>query len=327
MSRRPRVLIEGAVYHVYNRTVQSLQVFETDDDAALFLELLRQLAARDGWTIFAFCLLPSHFHIVLRSGAPPIARGMGRLQAQFSQRWNRSKRSRGPVWQGRYKAKMVEDEGYLYQLIAYVHLNPVVAGFVEDPAQWRRSGHLDLIGKRKDPIVAVGAVLPLYGNRLSAAQRAYVESLRLERGGPWQGEQPGRLPWWPTTPDRPIEMPVPPAVADDRGVSTGLYRPQLKPEVFFELACTAMGVEDSDLETASRSRELSRQRQLIVGLGVERWFQGTKSLANLMNRKADTGTAWVRRCIERRTTDSVFDGSYNVLDEAVSVLSRTVEPE
>ena len=85
-------------------------------------------------------------------------------------------------------------------------------------------------------------------------------------------------------------------------------------------------MEANALMTASRSRELSRQRQLIVGLAVERWFQGTKSLASLMNRKADTGTAWVRRCIERRTSDSVFDQRYNALDEAVSVLSRTLKP-
>ncbi len=106
-----------------------------------------------------------------------------------------------------------------------------------------------------------------------------------------------------------------------------VFSAQLTPEVFFELACKAIEVEDSDLKTVSRSRELSRQRRLIVGPGVKRRFQATKSLANLMNRKADTGTAWVRRCIERRTSDSVFDESYNLLDETLSVQSRTVKPE
>jgi len=321
------VLIEGAVYHVYNRTARDLPVFEEEESARHFIQLLRAIAKRDGWTVFAFCLMSRHYHIALRSGAPPIARGMGHLQAQFSQSWNRRNRSRGPVWQGRYKAKMVEDEGYLYQLIAYVHLNPVVATLVEDPARWRWSGHVDLIGKRDDPIVAVDTVLSLYGNRRSSALRAYVGSLRSELEGTCQGEQPRRLPWWPATPDQPLETPIPPAVVDDRGVSTGLYRPQLEPDVFLELACKVIGTDLSELGVASRSRALSRTRQLIVGLGVERWLQGTKSLAGRMNRKADTGSAWVRRCIERRQFDATFEESYNELDAALSTAARRLKPE
>jgi len=327
MPRRPRVLIEGALYHVYNRSARDLPVFEEEKNAHRFVELLRVIAKRDGWTVFAFCLMPNHFHIALRSGAPPIARGIGRLQAQFSQNWNRRTRSRGPVWQGRYKAKIVEDEGYLYQLIAYVNLNPVAAGLVDDPALWRWSGHLDLIGTRNDPIVAVDTVLSLYGNRQSSARRTYVESLRAEREGEWQGKQPGQLPWWPVTPDRHLEIPIPPAVVDERGVSTGLYRPHLKPEVFMQLACRVVGRDVKDLQRASRSRDLSRLRQLIVGLGVERWFQGTKSLAGLLNRKADTGTAWVRRCIERRQSGTSFEESYNELDQALSAAARKLKPE
>jgi len=320
-------LIEGAIYHVFNRTGRDLPVFEEEVNARHFLELLGQIAERDGWTVFAFCLMPNHYHLALRSGAPPIARGMGHLQARFSQGWNRRNLSRGPVWQGRYKAKIVDDEGYLYQVISYVHLNPVVAGLVDDPARWRWSGHLDLIGKRDDPIADVDSVLSLYGDQRSSARRAYVGSLRSERNGNWQGEQPGRLPWWPPTPDRQLETPVPPAVVDDRGVSTGLYRPHIEPEDFLELACSVIGTDSGQLKTASLSRDLSRQRQLIVGLGVERWFQGTKSLAGLLNRKAHTGTAWVRRCSERRQVDSSFEESYDLLDAELSLVARRLYPE
>jgi REP element-mobilizing transposase RayT len=312
---------------VYNRTARDLPVFEERESADQFLNLLKDIAKRDGWTVFAFCLMSNHYHLAIRSGALPIARGMGHLQARFSQKWNRANRSGGPVWQGRYKAKMIEDEGYLYQVIGYVHLNPVVAGLVEDPARWRWSGHLDLIGRRGDPIVDVETVLSLYGDSSSSARRAYVESLRSERGGHWQGEEPGRLPWWPPDPDRQLEPPAPPAVVDERGVSTGLYRPHLEPEVFLELATRVLGTDANELKRASRSRELSRQRQLIVGLGVERWFQGTKSLAGLMNRKAHTGTEWVRRCIERRQTEALFEESYNALDVALSGAARKLKPE
>jgi hypothetical protein len=111
-------------------------------------------------------------------------------------------------------------------------------------------------------------------------------------------------------------------VIDERGVSTGLDRPQLRPEHFFELACRALGADPKALKTASRSRQLSRQRQLIVGLGAERWSQRTKGLAAIMNRKSDTGTAWVRRCIERRLSEPEFARAYRELDEAVAAAAE-----
>jgi REP element-mobilizing transposase RayT len=312
---------------VYNRTARELPALGDESDARYFLELLGEIAARDGWTVFAYCLMSNHYHLVLRSGPPPIARGMGHLQARFSQRHNRSGRGSGPLWQGRYKAKLIDDEAYLYQVIAYVHLNPVAAGLADDPASWPWSGHRELIGASDHRIVAATTVLSLYGATRAAARRSYVASLRSGRTGPWIGEQPGRLPWWPAAPDRQLDAPVPPAIVDERGTSTAISRPRLAPEVFLKLACDTLGVSADDLATASRSRDLSRIRQLVVGLGVERWSQSTKSLAGLLNRRADSGSEWVHRCIELRQTRPSFGAAYLRLDEALSAAARLLVPE
>jgi hypothetical protein len=77
----------------------------------------------------------------------------------------------GPLWQGRFKAKEVVDERYLMQLIAYVHLNPVKAGLAEEAGGYRWSGHQDIVGRRRDPIVAVDDVLLLYGETRRRALR------------------------------------------------------------------------------------------------------------------------------------------------------------
>lgn len=146
-----------------------------------------------------------------------------------------------------------------------------------------------------------------------------------QRDCDWQGKQPGRLPWWPSIPDRPVDAPSPPAVIDERGVSTGLARPPLSPEAFFDLACRALGADPQELGTASQAWGLSRQRQLIVGLGVERWSQSTSALARIMTRRADTGTAWVRGCIERRLAEPEFAAAYAELDEAMSAGARRTE--
>lgn len=327
MPRRPRILVEGAVYHVYNRTSRDLIAFGRDEDAERFLELLVGITVRDGWTVFAYCLMSNHYHLVLRSGPAPIARGVGQLQARFSQSLNWRERSAGPLWQGRYRAKLIDDEAYLYQVISYVHLNPIAAALVADPALWPWSGHRELIGTSAQRVVAVDTVLSLYGVRRAPARRAYVAGLRAGRSAEWLGERPGGLPWWPQSPDREIDAPDPLAVVDCRGVSTARYRPALAPGLFLELACASLGVELQELATRSRARELNRCRQLAVGVGVERWRQGTKSLAQLLNRRADVGTLWVRRCVERRQADSVFASDYLKLDRALSAAARRLIPE
>jgi len=83
---------------------------------------------------------PHHYHVALRIGPVPIARGLGQLQVRFSQAWKTSHQSTGPVWQSRYKAKLVEEEAYQYQLIAYIHLNPVSGGLAHAPAEWPWTG-------------------------------------------------------------------------------------------------------------------------------------------------------------------------------------------
>jgi len=208
------------------------------------------------------------------------------------------------------------------QLIAYIHLNPVSGGLASDPTEWPWTGHLEVLGRQDDPIVDVASVLSLYGSSRRAAVRGYVKSLKGHRACDWQGEQPGRLPWWPASPDRPVDVPAPSAVIDERGVSTGLNRPQLRPERFFELACRALGADPKALKTASRSRQLSRQRQLIVGLGAERWSQRTRDLAAIMYRTSDTGTVWVRRCIEWRLSEPGFAHAYLELDAAVAAAAE-----
>jgi len=127
---------------------------------------------------------------VLRSGPVLLWRTFGLLQGRFGQQRNRKLRSSGPLWQSRYKAKLVEEEGYLYQLVAYVHMNPVVAGLVDDPGAWRWSGHRELIRRRVGPLLDVDAVLSMYGTTWTSARRAYVKSLKGTLEGTWAGEGP-----------------------------------------------------------------------------------------------------------------------------------------
>ena len=186
--------MEGGVYHVYNRLGRGERVFDQEIEAAAFVEQLREVVQRDGLTVFAWCLLGNHYHLAVRTGVISLDRPMRSLQQRVTRGVNLRRRVYGPLWQGRYKAKLVEDQRYLDRLLIYIHLNPVVAGIVDDPAVHRWSGHLELLGKVKKPITDVDEVLMLFGKTRRTARRAYVRAMKGTIAEPWAGEGPGRLP-------------------------------------------------------------------------------------------------------------------------------------
>jgi len=147
--------------------------------------LLREVKERDGLVVFAWALMSNHFHIALRTGEVPLARSMKSLQQRVTRGYNVRHRVFGPLWQGRYRAKLVEDQRYLDGLLAYIHLNPVSAGVVDDPAEYRWSGHREIVGRTRNPITDVDEVLMQFGKTRRSARRSYVRAIKGTVG--WRG--------------------------------------------------------------------------------------------------------------------------------------------
>jgi REP element-mobilizing transposase RayT len=185
VPRASRYFVDGAVYHVYGRIARGERVFADDREAARLRKILQDVRRRDGWTIFAWCVVPTHYDVALRTSSVALWRSMRLVQWRFAHEHNRRRRQLGPVWQGRYQATMVDDERYLLQLIAHLHLNPVVGRLVEDAAAYQWSGHRELLGKSGDPLVAVDAALALFRKQRSQARRAYIRILQGERQQSW----------------------------------------------------------------------------------------------------------------------------------------------
>ncbi len=194
MPRRPRVFVEGGIYHVYNRFARGADLFSEPEEAIEFIEILRKARDRDDLRIYAWTLMPNHYHLALRAGPVPLSRTLGYVQARFGQGYNRRHGSSGPRWQSRYKAKLVETPESFGRLIVYIHLNPVAAGLVNDPADHVFSGHRELLGKISDPLIDVDGVLAEFGDTVRQARALYVRSLKGARENEWQGELPGKLP-------------------------------------------------------------------------------------------------------------------------------------
>ena len=319
MPRKPRVLIEGAVYHVYNRVASGEPVLADPDEAARFLQLLRHVKLRDGWTVFAWCVMSNHYHLALRTSAVPLSRGLHHLQCAFSRSFNRRSGRTGSLWQSRYQAKLVDEQRYLSQVVLYIHLNPVRSGAVDDPASHLLSGHHEIIGKATAPLADVDDALLCFGETARTARRIYLSGVRsgcedLGRSRA-SAAAPFRSLLWR---EHEIERKSGQEYLDVLGRSTGLERPSMPARQFIDELCRILGAAPATLASRSRDRSTAESRRIVATLGVERWGQKGRELARVLGKNSDMVSAWVGEGVRRRLTDADFARKLDDLDRALA---------
>jgi putative transposase len=127
VARKLRLLFPGACYHLINRGNYRHGVFASAGAASSFEATLLETAARCGWQLHAFVVMRNHYHLAVTTPEPNLAAGMHWLQATFAGRFNRFRRVHGQLFQGRYKAILIEPGEALARVVDYIHLNPVRA--------------------------------------------------------------------------------------------------------------------------------------------------------------------------------------------------------
>lgn len=130
MPRMPRIQYEGALYHVINRGNYRRAIFETTGAAHAFEAVLSETCLRHRWRVHAYAIMRNHFHLALETPQANLVEGMHWLQGTFASRFNRFREEHGHLFQGRYKALLVEDAAALMRVVHYIHLNPVRAAVV-----------------------------------------------------------------------------------------------------------------------------------------------------------------------------------------------------
>ena len=174
MSRPLRLEYAGALYHAFNRGNARQTVFHEPVDFESFLDLLGETCLRFDWHCHAHCLMPNHYHLLIETRSPTLSIGMRHLNGVFTQRHNRRRKRVGHVFQGRFKALLVQDERYLLELARYIVLNPVRATLVERPAEWPWSSHAWLSGRAGAPTWAAPNAI---WSRLSEAPAGAVRAM------------------------------------------------------------------------------------------------------------------------------------------------------
>jgi putative transposase len=192
MARPLRIEYSGAVYHVTPRGNARNKIFSDNQDREIFLSVLGAVVKRHNWLCHAYCLMNNHYHLMVETPDANLSIGMRQLNGVYTQRYNRRHNKPGHIFQGRFKAILIQKENYLLELCRYVVLNPVRAGVVEKPEAWRWSSYQSTAGLRKEPnYLTTGWILGLFNSKRAVAQKQYLAFVRegIHRESPWQNLQ------------------------------------------------------------------------------------------------------------------------------------------
>ena len=151
MTRPVRIQFENALYHITSRGDRREAIYEDDTDRLAFLKILGDVIGTYNWICHAYCLMSNHYHLVIETPDANLSKGMRQLNGVYTQVSNRRHGRAGHLFQGRYKAILVDGDSYFLALNRYVVLNPVRAGMVAQPNDWPWSSYPAMIGDINSP--------------------------------------------------------------------------------------------------------------------------------------------------------------------------------
>jgi len=189
MSRPIRIEFPNALYHVTSRGDRREDIFEDDEDRQAFLQTFAQVVEQFNWLCFAWCLMDNHYHLLIQTPDGNLSKGMRQLNGVYTQISNRRHHRVGHLFQGRFKAILVDGDAYLLELARYVVLNPVRAGMVKRPEHWAWSSYRASQGLvPAEEFLAADALLALFASRRSAARERYAKfvSAGIRAPSPWE---------------------------------------------------------------------------------------------------------------------------------------------
>ena len=177
MPRLARLDAPGVLHHVMGRGIEKKKIFFEDQDRTDFLSRLAALGEEKWMDIYAWALLPNHFHILCRTREKPLATSMRKLLTGYAVNFNIRHRRHGHLFQNRYKSIVCQEESYLTELVRYIHLNLLRAKIVKDIKELNScpwSGHSAIVGRVKRAWQDTRHVLSYFGTGIKA-RRNYVQ--------------------------------------------------------------------------------------------------------------------------------------------------------
>lgn len=183
MSRPLRIEYPGAFYHVTSRGNEQKDIFRSKKDRERFLHYLETATGRYGAAVHAYCLMGNHYHILLETPLGNLSQIMRHINGAYTTYFNVKRKRAGHLFQGRYKAILVDADEYAKELSSYIHLNPVRSGMAEKPEEYTWSSYKYYVGKAKHPAwLKTDFILGYFDMKESSAQKKYYRFVEIVIG-------------------------------------------------------------------------------------------------------------------------------------------------
>ena len=308
MARKPRLHFSDAFYHVMLRGNGGQVIFRADEDRNRFYLLLQEGVHRFGHQIHAFCLMNNHIHLVIQVANIPLSKIVQNFSFRYTRWVNKKQKSVGHLFQGRYRAILIDADSYLLSLTRYVHLNPVKAGLVKDPVQYPWCSHSAYLGLEKIPWLTTEQVLCQFSSRVLVAQKHYQRFICENMNATNQYEE--------------INI-----ASDKRILGDELFTEKVTQQhsvilktsldEIFKVVCQVYGLTEKDLSAPGQTRTRSQARALIGLIACETGSGSLTAVAQRIRRDVATLSTGVKRL--RHQIKNKIQGSWDSILEIFNV--------
>ena len=288
MPRLPRLHVPHGIYHVTLRGNHREPIFRRPSDREALDEIVVETFERFQSRLHAYCWMTNHLHLLVEIDEDPLGRLMQRLASQYARSFQSRLETTGHLFERRYHSVLVDADSYLLALVRYIHLNPVRAALVRDPADYAWSSHRVYLGLRQAPWVTTTLALGLLHSDEHRARFAYAEFMNDATGesGTW------------TMPDRHAHEPR--VIGNDSFVARIRVAdpgPRLQCSLadLVERCCQYFHVSAQELRSPGRCRRLARIRAVIGQLAISHRLASLQAVAHHFGRDESS----LRRGVQR----------------------------
>jgi len=296
MARKPRIHLPGGVYHVMLRGNDGCDIFKSNEDHLTFEALLEEGVDRYEHRIHAYCWMTNHVHLVIQVKEIPLSKIIQNLSFRYTRYVNKKYNRIGHLFQGRYKAILIDSDAYLKELVRYIHLNPVRANLVKMPDDYQWSGHGCYTGLTVKPWLEINWVLSMFAKNIKIAVKRY--SLFV-----MSGMNEGYREDFHYGCNNGV-------LGDDNFFEKISGIPSKKIVVnlnlFVQIILNYLNISEQELKSTSRNRALSEYRSIIGYLWKLNQIGSMQEYADWVGRDSSTVLRNISRLEERLTVDDVL---------------------
>ncbi len=280
MARKPRIHFSGAVYHVILKGLENQAIFKGVSDRRAWEVLVGEGSARFDHTIIAYCWAKDHVQMAVKVGDVPLSKVMQNLSFRYTRYFNKQHKRSGPLFHGRYKAILIDEDQYLNDLVRFIHNNPVRSKVSKDASSAKWTSHAAYMGTEEHSWLSTSPVLSTFGKTSKTAKNAFARFVdagkdETERTDLVRGSEGGRV------------------LGDKKFVKKALKPVKVAPAPMTEnqlvkRVCREEGIKELALKSESRARRESQIRQSITYLAMELNIATLTAMADRFNRDLTT---------------------------------------